>query len=101
MYARTGKLAAQSGRRDEFVALLLEAAAVVGESADCLLYLVAKDLTDDNAIIVMELWANKEAHAASLQDERVRALIGQGLGMMAGTPEGSEMEVVGGHRAAG
>ena len=100
MYARTGTLIAQPGQRDAFVALLLQAAAVVGESPGCHLYLVAEDLADENAIRITEVWADKEAHAASLQDERVRALIGQGMGMMAGAPDGAEMRVAGGHGLA-
>lgn len=97
MYARTGKLSARPGQREAFVAILLEAAAVVGESPACHLYLVTEDLNNDTDIWVMELWADKAAHAASLQDERVRALIGQGMPLMAGAPEGVELHVAGGH----
>ncbi len=99
MYARTGKLTAQPGQRDAFIAILLEAAAVVGESPDCHLYLVTEDLNNDDDIWVLELWTDKAAHGASLKDERVRALIGRGMPLMAGTPEGVELRVAGGHGA--
>lgn len=97
MYGRTGKLVTQAGKRPELVSHLIQAAEIVGEMPGCHLYLVTEDLADENAIWVMEAWADKEAHAASLHDERVRALIQQAMPLLNGAPEGSEMKVVGGY----
>lgn len=96
MYARTGKLVAQTGERQTFIDILLEAADVVGERPDCRLYLVTEDLADENGIWVIELWDSKEAHEASLKDERVLALIRRGMPLMESAPEAAELRVAGG-----
>ena len=41
----------------------------------CILYLVQQSLTDNSKVLITEVWANKEFHAASLTNENVRALI--------------------------
>jgi quinol monooxygenase YgiN len=101
MYGRIGKLKAQAGRRSELVTILIRAAEIVGEMPGCHLYVVNEDLTDENTIWVIEVWADKEAHTASLQDEQVRALIQEAMPLMGGPPEGIEMNVVGGHGLKG
>lgn len=97
MYGRTGTLIAQTGKRPELTKILMRAAELVGLLPGCHLYLVTEDLADDTTIWVMEVWADKEAHAASLQDERVRALIQEAMPLLGGTPTGTEMMVIGGH----
>lgn len=97
MYGRTGTLIAQAGKRQELTKILVRASGLVGDLPGCHLYLVTEDLADDNTIWVMEVWADKEAHAASLQDDRVRALIQEAMPLLSGSPTGSEMRVVGGH----
>ena len=99
MYAMVGKLFAQDGKRDAFVEILLRAAQVVGQLPGCRLYAVTEDLADENCICVMEIWEDKDAHDRSLADERVRALISEARPLMAGAPQGSELNVVGGHIA--
>lgn len=97
MYGRFGRLLAQPGRRAEFTAILLRAAQLVSALPGCRQYLVAEDPADDAAICVFELWDNAAAHAASLQAEPVRALIGEARPLMAGAAGGAELRVVGGH----
>jgi quinol monooxygenase YgiN len=97
MYAMTGKLFAQAGKRDALVEILLRAAQLVGQLPGCRLYAVNEDLADEICIWVIEIWEDKDAHDQSLQDERVRALIGEARPLMAGAPQGSELKVVGGH----
>jgi quinol monooxygenase YgiN len=97
MYGMQGKLFAKPGKRDEFIQILLRAAELVGQMPECHLYAVSKDLTDESAIVVMEIWNDKAAHDASLQNEDVRALIGEAMPLMSGQPEGNEFEIVGGH----
>ncbi len=97
MYGRTGKLVAQAGMRQELVEILTRAADIVGALPGCHLYLINEDLADENTVWVMEVWADKESHAASLQDERVRSLIQEAMPLLGGAPEGVEMNVVGGH----
>jgi quinol monooxygenase YgiN len=97
MYGMTGKLTAQLGKRDAFVSILLKAAEVVGSLPGCRLYAVAEDISDETTVWVMEIWEDKEAHDASLMDDRVRELISNAMPLMAGKPEGVELMVVGGH----
>jgi len=97
VYGRTGTLIAQAGKRQELTKILMRAAELVGELPGCHLYLVTEDLADDTTIWVMEVWADKETHAASLQDERVRALIQEAMPLLGGSPTGTEMLVIGGH----
>ena len=97
MYAMVGKLFAREGGRDAFVEILLRAAQVVGQLPGCRLYAVTEDLADESCICVMEIWEDKDAHDQSLADERVRALIAEARPLMAGAPQGSELNVIGGH----
>lgn len=97
MYGRQGKLVAIPGKRDAFVAILTRAAHIVGQMPGCRLYIVSRDLTDDMTIWVTEIWDHKEAHDASLEDERVRLLIAEARPLMGGPPESIELSVVGGH----
>lgn len=84
MYIRSGKLIAQPGKRGEFLDILDAAARLVSGLPGCRQYAVHADGKDENAILVYEVWDDKTAHAASLQDERVRALIAQARPLMAG-----------------
>ena len=97
MYAMYGKLTAQPGKRDEFAAILTCAAEIVGQLPGCRLYVVHEDPADEATLTVYEAWDDKAAHDASLQDERVRALIASALPLMGGPPAGVELRVVGGH----
>ena len=97
MYGMQAKFTAQPGKRDEFIQILLRAANIVGQLPKCHLYTVNEDLTDENGIIVIEIWSNKIAHNTSLQDDKVRALISEAMPLMGGPPESSEFNVVGGY----
>jgi quinol monooxygenase YgiN len=86
-----GKLIAQPGRRDELVAILLEAAAGMPEVPGCDLYIINLSPTEPDAIWVTEVWQSREDHAASLTRADVQALIGRGRPLIAG---GERIEVV-------
>ena len=100
MYARTGKLISRPGQREALIEILLQAANLVGRLPDCKFYTVYADREDINSIWVVEIWKNQSAHAASLQDEGVRALIGQGMPLIAGMQNGAEMDLRGGYGLA-
>lgn len=91
MYGMCGKLVAQAGKRDQFVEILTRAASLVGQLPGCHLYVVNEDLADETGIWVMEIWADKAAHDASLQDDRVKSLIAEAMPLMGGPPEGAEV----------
>lgn len=97
MYGMQGKFTAHPGKRDDFIQILLRAADRVGQLPTCHLYTVSEDLADENGIIIVEIWDDKPAHNASLQDPNVRALIGEAMPLMAGAPSSIEFNVVGGH----
>jgi quinol monooxygenase YgiN len=87
---------AQSGSADELEAILLEAAAGLADDPDCLLYIVSRSASDPDTVYVTEAWASSEAHAASLEDERVRALIERAMPLMARPPEATTLAPRGG-----
>jgi quinol monooxygenase YgiN len=81
MFMLHGRLAATPGKRDELLAILLE-----GEGHDpmpgCRLYVVAVDDTDPDGVWVTEIWESPEAHAASLQIDRVRERVGRAMPLL-------------------
>ena len=96
MYAMTGKMTAQNGKRPGLVNLLTRAAQLVGEMAGCRMYIVSEDVANENAVWVFEMWDDKTSHDESLKDERVRALISEARPILGGAPEGAELRVAGG-----
>jgi quinol monooxygenase YgiN len=91
-----GHFKAQPGKGDELAALLLEAADVLGDMAECRLYLISRSLDDADTVWVTEAWTSREAHEASLTDERVRELIQRAAPVIAGASEAMEMRPQGG-----
>jgi quinol monooxygenase YgiN len=97
MYAMTGKLAAQPGKRDALVETLIRASEIVSGISGCRAYIVNEDVKDEITVWVFEIWDNKESHDDSLKDERVRSLIAEAMPLIGGAPEGFELRVRGGH----
>lgn len=97
MYAMTGKLSAQPGKRGQLAEILLRASRMVAEMQGCHAYIILEDVKDEATVSVFEMWADKESHDASLRDANVRALIAEAMPILAGAPSGSELRVLGGH----
>jgi quinol monooxygenase YgiN len=97
IYAMTGKLQAQPGKRAVLVDILLRASKVVSTMRGCRSYIVLEDVQDESAVWVFEMWDDKESHDASLRDEQVKGLIAEAMPILAGAPSGSELRVAGGH----
>jgi len=97
MYAMTGKLITQTGKRNEMIDILLRASGVVAKLPGCHAYIVNEDITDETCVVIFEIWDDKESHDASLKDERVRTLIAEAMPLISGAPSGMELRVVGGH----
>jgi quinol monooxygenase YgiN len=93
MYGLIGKMTTVAGRRDEFVAILLDA---VGEMPGCLSYVVAKDANDENAIWITEVWDSKANHDASLSLPQVKSAIAKGKPLIASFGDGIVTTPVGG-----
>ena len=93
MYGLIGKAKCVAGKRDEFIAILLEG---VGAMPGCLSYVVARDPQDPDAIWITEVWDSKESHAASLRLPAVRAAIAKGRPLIANFGDQTVTEPVGG-----
>jgi quinol monooxygenase YgiN len=97
MYGLIGKATCVAGKRDEFIAILLQD---VGTMPGCLSYVVARDPKDPDAIWITEVWDSQESHAASLQLPAVRQAIAKGRPLLANFGEQIVTEPVGGYGLA-
>ncbi len=83
-FAMYGKMTAHPGKRDELAQLLLEASRGLGDVDECELYIINVSVDDPDVIWVTELWRDADAHARSLQNEGVLALIQRARPLIAG-----------------
>jgi len=81
MYGLIVKFAAQPGQREAAIAVLVHA---IQNMPGCLSYIVAKDVTDENAIWATEVWDSEASHDASLTLPAVKAAVEQIKPMIAG-----------------
>jgi quinol monooxygenase YgiN len=86
----------QPGQAGALASILLEAAAGLERFEECLLYLVSRSPDDEETVFVTEAWTSREAHAASLEGEDVKGLVGQAMPLLAGPPERTELRPLGG-----
>jgi quinol monooxygenase YgiN len=92
-----GSIRAVEGAGDELARLLLEAADAVAGAPGCLLYLVNRVEDDPDAVWVLEVWSDADAHRASLDLADVRDVIERARPVIAGFGERFELATVGGH----
>ena len=92
-YGLFGKMIAQPGQRDALIAILLEG---TGAMPGCLIYVVAKDPTNPDAIWITEVWTDRQHHADSLKLPAVQAAIARARPIIAGFGERFETTPVGG-----
>lgn len=83
-FSMCGKMTAHPGKRDELVSLLLEASHSLNDMAGCELYIIHESIDDPDVIWVTELWRDAEAHADSLKNEEVLAVIHRARPLIAG-----------------
>jgi quinol monooxygenase YgiN len=83
-FSMYGKITAHPGKRDELIQLLLEASRSLEDIDGCELYIINVSDDDSDAIWVTELWRDAEAHASSLKNEGVLALIQHARPLIAG-----------------
>ena len=84
---------AAPGQRDALIAILLEASKAM---PGCRSYIVCKDVHDDDAIWISEVWDSQEQHAAALQLPAVQDAIAHGKPLIAGVGKRFETVPVGG-----
>ncbi len=93
------KFTAQAGRGDEVAQLLLRAADSLRDTAGCELYVVNRSPSEPDVVWVTELWLSQEALDASLEQlktEEGRAQVAEVGALLAGPPELTELEPLGG-----
>lgn len=89
LYGRIGQMLAAPGKRDELIACLLAGS---DGMAGNLAYIVAKDVTDANAVWITEVWKDAASHKASLALPQVQAAIAKARPIIAGF--GTSAEVI-------
>ncbi len=94
-YGLFGKFVTQSGKRDDLIEILLQAAQLLQQNEKCLSYIVGKS-DNPNEVWVSEVWESKEAHDASLEPENIRELIITARPLIAEMPAGTEFQALGG-----
>lgn len=96
-YSLHGRFLARPGEGDKLQEILLESARLLESNDDCLLYVVSRQHAESDAVWVTEAWRSRDAHRASLEDERVLALIQRARPIIAELPARSvELRPVGG-----
>lgn len=95
-YGFAGKFMAKPRKRDDLLGILLEAAAVLQDNRDCLLYVMSTRDTEPDSIWSTEIWTSKSAHDASLKLAEVQAIIQRAMPLIAGMGEITELDVAGG-----
>jgi len=90
-YGLIGQMIAQPGQRAALAAILTDGTfAMPGNFA----YIVGEDAENPDALWIVELWADKAAHAASLQLPAVQAAIAKGRPLIAGFGSRAEFKPV-------
>ncbi|MFC4312192.1 putative quinol monooxygenase [Steroidobacter flavus] len=93
MFGLIGKMIATPGQREALIAILLDG---IEGMPGCLSYVVARDVKDEHAIWITEVWDSKESHSASLKLPSVQAAIAKGKPLIAGFGDYVTTEPVGG-----
>lgn len=95
-YGLCGKVVAVEGQGEALEGHLLEAARALEAADGCHLYLVSRARDEADAVWVVEVWEDAQAHQASLELPAVQDLIARARPIIAGMPERIEMEPLGG-----
>ncbi len=93
MYGLIGKMTAKRGRGDELAQILLQG---VAGMPGCLSYVVATNPENADFVWIMEVWTNRESHAASLSLPSVRDAITKGRPLIDAMETVSETVPLGG-----
>jgi len=79
-----GKITTVDGKRDDLVAILLEAAEAMNALNECEVYIVSVKDEQPNAVWVTEIWQDELAHQASLKIDAIKTLIQRGRPLILG-----------------
>lgn len=95
-FGLVGNFRAHPGQGEALAGLLLQAADALVSNPDCELYLISQAAEDPDLLWITEVWASRDAHAASLEDERVRGLVAQARPLIADLGQRYELKSLGG-----
>lgn len=93
LYGMIGQMKAAPGKRAELLGYLTAGS---DQMPGNLIYLVAEDVADPDALWVTEVWIDKAAHAASLQLPAVKSAIAKARPILAGFGTSAEIRPVSG-----
>ena len=91
-----GSFRAHPEQGEALAELLLQAADALASNPDCEMYLISQAAEDPELLWVSEVWVSRDAHAASLEDERVRGLVAQARPLIADHGQRYELKPLGG-----
>ncbi len=83
-FSMFGQLIAQPGQRGELAKLMLESAETLEGMEGCIFYVINESVDESDTLWITELWESEEAHAASLKNEKVLAVIQRCRPLIAG-----------------
>ena len=78
LYGRQGRIVAKAGQRDALVEIL-SAGAAAEEMPGCRLYVIGLAETDEDTILITEIWDSEQAHRASLDLASVKNAISEAM----------------------
>lgn len=90
------KFMVQEGEKEKLVDILLEAAESMKNLDECEIYLVNISESDPSSVYVYEVWANEDAHQASLGLEATQTLISHAKPIITGMERISTLITKGG-----
>jgi quinol monooxygenase YgiN len=93
MYGLIGKMISKPEQRDALLTLLLQGAK---NMPGCLSYVIAKDIEDEDAVWITEVWEDEASHRNSLQLPSVRDASTKAMPLIAGFEPGVITGPVGG-----
>ena len=90
------KFMVQEGEKEKMVDILLEAAESMKNLDECEIYLVNISENEPSSVYVYEVWANEDAHLASLSLEVTQTLISRAKPIITGMERISTLITKGG-----
>lgn len=90
------KFMVQEGEKEKMVDILLEAAESMKSLDECEIYLVNISENEPGSVYVYEVWANEDAHQASLSLEATQTLISRAKPIITGMERISTLITKGG-----
>ena len=99
MVGRHVRFTARLGQGEALEALLLEVSRSLHDAPGCRLYAINRVTAEPGVVVVSELWESPEdvdASLAVLQSDAGKARLAEVMGLLAGPPQRTDLEPLGG-----